>query len=94
MNVPDLKDVLAEVNRLRAERGMEPLDEMPKGVRCVPGRCMIARALCAYVRPLYECRDPRNQWGNLRGVDGEPLPLILSDASYAFDDGRYPELVA
>jgi hypothetical protein len=91
VNPPDLKDVLAEVNRLRAGRGMEPLVAMPKGNRCVPDGCLIARALGGKVMPI--STDDRSMAVG-RGIDDVPLPAILSNASYAFDDGEYPELVA
>lgn len=37
--------VLAEINAVRAEWMLDPLDELPKGLRGQRGECVVARAL-------------------------------------------------
>ena len=92
MTPPDLADVLAEVNRLRAERGLEPLGEMPKGGRAVPWGCPLRHALNVYAVGGWYYRPTEDDRGPVSTLPA--LPPVLSDFVVAFDAGLYPELVA
>lgn len=86
---PALTEVLAEVNRLRAEQGMEPLAAMPKGTRMC-NDCPIAVALHSdYVIPS---RWTNGAYSPRGAVVDLPLPPLLNAFALAFDDGEYPEL--
>jgi hypothetical protein len=89
-NLPDLAEVLAEVNRLRAEREMEPLDEMPKGTHS-GWSCPLARAFGATdgeTKVVYaDARGAVSVPGHLFGPTWK-FRMFVS----AFDAGRYPEL--
>lgn len=94
---PDLADVLAEVNRLRAERGMDPLDAMPRGGVGEARSCPLARSLCVEsVVPGYVGNDPTNIGTYRIDPEGESfdLPLTLCKFGRYFDRGEYPELIA
>jgi hypothetical protein len=87
--LPDMAVVVAEVNGLRAERGLGPIDRLPKGARKRSGECPMARAL--------RNGSPVHVGANAWSVDGRRwhhLPEPLAWFVLAFDDGAYPELVA
>jgi hypothetical protein len=89
LNLPDLAEVLAEVNCLRHGLGMKPLSEMPKGERCGLASCPLARALNVYVGSTsYMSALTATRKG------ATPLPWVLWRFRCAFDEGDYPELVA
>jgi len=91
MTPPDLADVLAEVNRLRAERGLEPLGEMPKGHKFQATHCPLAVALSAFSCGItgWNATADAAKRGNR-----EPMPPVLGAFVCEFDNGAYPELVA
>lgn len=90
MTPPDLADVLAEVNRLRAERDLPPLDAMPKGERQAAFSCPIAKA-CGKDGSASD----RELWfDGIGGTDRIATPRVIRDFLDAFDAGLYPELVA
>jgi hypothetical protein len=87
-NPPDVAEVLAEVNRLRAEHGIGgPLDTMPNGTRLSCRQCPVARALDA----LSVGVSIGVVWPTLEHA---PLPDNLKAFVTEFDRGAYPELVA
>ncbi len=88
---PSVDDVLSEVNRVRAGRGMKPLDTMPAGTSCCDD-CPLAHALDAdYVEPGDELYAGTYSF---RGeVELLPLPTVLDEFGRRFDEGAYPELV-
>lgn len=73
--------VLTWVNQQRQERGMEPLEELPKGVSTFPWS-------------LYEC--PLAVALNVRtGAEfSGQAPELIRQFIRDFDNGKYPELVA
>ena len=83
---PDLADVLAEVNRLRAERDLPPLDEMPKGERFASFSCPLAHAVEGQVGPMF-------MWP-FGARDSMGTPSLFYAFARAFDKGEYPELIA
>jgi hypothetical protein len=89
--VPDLNDVLAEVNRLRADDDLPPLTALPCGHPGSAFGCPVARAL-----DVMSVVPSRNHDGYYRkGLFDDPveLPRVLNDFAEAFDAGRYPDLV-
>jgi hypothetical protein len=76
-------DVLAAVNDFRAQHGMAPIGEMPKGHRRKGNSCPLARATGAEVSRATICMA---KW--------QPLPPVLYRFRLAFDGGFYPELEA
>ena len=94
---PDVADVLAEVNRLRAERDLNPIAELPKGRPCEPFRCPLAAALqVSAVLPATRPEDGRYRVGWVVGArpDYRALPPVLNAFAAAFDERAYPELLA
>jgi hypothetical protein len=102
VSAPALDDVLAEVNRLRAECDLQPLDAMPKQD---PTRgqgwsttCPMTVALDAWSSaPNYFRRGENDRHGNYRlayGSDPLPLPEVCALFIRHFDSGKYPELEA
>jgi hypothetical protein len=92
---PALADVLAEVNRLRAEHGLRRLSEMPKGSPDIAHACPVANALSngfkVRVYPPSELGE--RGWYGVGPTMGKLLPQVLADFARAFDDGAYPDLV-
>jgi hypothetical protein len=86
--LPDMAVVVAEVNGLRAERGLLPIERLPKGARNSATTCPIARALSN--------GSPVAVGSGAWVVDGQwyRLPEPLAWFVLAFDDGAYPDLVA
>ena len=102
MTAPDLADVLAEVNRLRAERGMEPLSEMPKGTPYSLCECPVARAIEGTASRAYlivgrmaDFKSGDWRWGLEANPDQIQAPAVISRFIAHFDmTDAYPELVA
>jgi hypothetical protein len=92
--LPDMAVVVAEVNGLRAERGLGPIERLPKGARKRATACPIARALSngSRVDVGSGAWAVEGAWA----VDGQwyRLPEPLAWFVLAFDDGAYPDLVA
>jgi hypothetical protein len=83
---PDLADVLADVNRLRAEHGLgEPIDALPQGVRSNCHQCPLAHAFDAKVFPTLVVPAQGGQF---------LTSVTLMKFVHAFDRGAYPELDA
>lgn len=92
---PELDAVLAWVNKTRAERGVEPILRLPKGIRRDPGRCPLALALGAYSVGPAESREGVAYWESyedLEEMEETPLAPYANVFALAFDDGKYPEL--
>lgn len=86
MSRPDLVDVLAEVNVIRATRNLPPLKAMPKGEQHRPVTCPVGRALETPCGATF-WREPGEPWIK------HPLPPVVSQFVLAFDWGEYPELI-
>lgn len=92
MTAPDLADVIAEVNRLRAERDLPPLNEMPKGVPGNPDCCPVACAIEGWASlPTLYPGETYNETSE--GSVGVPTPRLVERFMAAFDRGAYPDLI-
>jgi hypothetical protein len=93
-----LAEVLAEVNRIRGERNMPPLNELPKGVPGNPDSCPIANALRngsrARVYPAPGPSDDDSGWFYFGDEPSRPLPSPLGRFARAFDRGAFPDFEA
>ncbi len=98
----EIKQVLEYVNWARVALDLEPLTELPKGIRCHPNFCPLARALnYAYVYDdIFEFEEPDDTlkvsraWGySTEEIEafGE-LPDVLANFVEHFDQGDYPDL--
>lgn len=79
-------ETLAWCNSIRAEKGMEPLDCLPKGLPGDPASCPCGAATGLRVR-VYTYDD---------GVDGDPMmrgavPDAVNEFVISFDDGQLPQ---
>jgi hypothetical protein len=93
--IPDLADVLAAVNDLRATRGMEPLNALPKGKRHHARSCPVANALGGDVAVWPTGDDDGSKWHIVGEASHRPLPPVLAQFAERFDAGYYyQELVA
>jgi hypothetical protein len=98
--------LLTEVNHLRKQFDLPPIDKMPKGMPRRPARCPLACALGAtglqegvYVRTgspgyIVRKRKPGHVYEGISVIyDQVTLPDTLNQFVRAFDDGHYPELM-
>ena len=89
--VPALADVIAEVNRLRAERGLPTIAALPAGTRSKPDHCPVARALSNGVHVRFY---PGSELLFIGEESISPPPEVLSEFAFAFDRGEFPGLEA
>ena len=83
--------VLEWCNKIRTERGKEPLAELPKGIQMDGYSCPCGKATGVYVGTVgyaltkqeYNLFPHRNQ-----------LPIPVQEFVPRFDDGEFPELEA
>lgn len=90
-----LEEALHWVNNERGWRGLDPLAEMPKGVRRDACACPIAVALTVPGTVYCQVGVNHARWMNQYEdeIDNARLSHGASAFVVAFDDGRYPELV-
>ena len=85
------KRVLEWANRWRVEGGVEPLDDLPKGVPCRAEACPLANALKPIVMEGHYVEiDGGSIW--LNGAM-HSTPKYVQEFVQRFDDGKYPELI-
>lgn len=88
-----LSEVLAWVNSIRAEQGLEPLTALRRGRRKFSCECPIARSLCddgsMIVAP--EFRGNNWRWGVTVSGVRRPLPWAPRRFAILFDVGALPE---
>lgn len=92
MTRPDLAEVLAAVNALRAEHAIgEPLTEMPK-----QGPSRHEPQCCTCPMTVALDADASHPYGFVRRAElkWHGLPPVCSAFIHAFDRGEYPELIA
>lgn len=77
-----VKATLEWCNELRAGKGMEPLDDLPKGVRKDHESCPCGKATGAYVAAYNWCWPDSLDW---------PLPSAVCEFVRRFDRGEYPQ---
>lgn len=74
------------VNKIRTHEGTHLLEELPKGVRGCPTRCVIAEALGKRYAVA-------SDWIKKDGKDVYRTPTHCGEFISYFDQGTYPELV-
>lgn len=91
----ELTKVLDWVNTQRKELGMDPLEELPKGMCHIPSQCVIANALYSPGLMRYISVGPYDAYaGMIDGSDWElRFPAPITQFVWAFDRGEYPELI-
>lgn len=85
---PFVAGTLAWCNERRAEKGMDPLEQLPKGTRSDPNSCPCGKASGLFVGGLY--------WGETAeeafyASIGHWLPRVVTDFVIAFDAGELPQ---
>jgi hypothetical protein len=77
-------ETLAWCNSVRVERGLEPIDRLPKGLREEPQSCPCGRATGLWV-------DTRTFGTSMETYEAHPLPRAVRSFVAAFDEGELPQ---
>lgn len=81
-------ETLAWCNEKRRERGMEPLERLPKGLRDDPRSCPCGKATGLVVWTYEYSAD----WSpGMKNFDAQTLPLAVTEFTVAFDRGELPQ---
>lgn len=92
---------LGWVNDLRTEYGEERLTELPQGLRCHPGSCVMAAAVMEVLCDG-SATMPRSsrygdhaeiQFGREGRIQTRPVPKDVEEFMKRFDNYEYPHLV-
>jgi len=90
--IPSLDYVLQEVNLFRAERGLEPIEEMPQGQQSGAHACPLAHALEIYA-VVPNPTPSKSYYRLIKGDMERPLNPVFNSFAMAFDRGVYPDLI-
>lgn len=92
---------LTWVNDIRTEYGEPRLDGLPRGLRCNPSGCVMAKALSAALcdgttQVPHQARHGGSaaiRFGRDNKVQSRPIPADVEQFMHRFDRGDYPQLV-
>lgn len=98
----EFSDVLAWVNDVRGQIGLEPINELPRGTPKSSTGCVIARALTIPGRVAVReiqlfCDNSTFRAVEIYTLGGEtliPEPLYVAEFVNRFDTGKIQELIA
>lgn len=90
---PELDAVRREINRIRVERGGDPIYDLPKGTRLATNACVLARCLAdvGITKVDRSTSLPHSEVGRTTAFFGGDS--VLAQFAQDFDFARYPELV-